>query len=98
MTHQTHAVGQAVRLLGEFRNYDRALADPDSVIARVRAPDGTTTVYTYGVDAALLRLSTGHYSVDVTLTASGQWSFKFEGTGAVTAADEDFVTVERTAF
>jgi len=36
--------------------------------------------------------------VDVDLTIAGQWFYRFEGTGAVVAADEVAITAKATVF
>lgn len=54
-------------------------ADPSAVVLRVRAPDGTVATPTPVHDS----LGVWHY--DLTVTASGIWRYRWEGTGA--AAD-----------
>ena len=56
-------------------------------------PSGTVTVYTFGVDAELVKASTGVFYVDWTFLLAGDHYWRMEGTGAVTAAAEDFERV-----
>ena len=59
------------------------LADPTSVIFRVRDPGGNVTTHTYGVDGALIKSGTGDYYENLATDESGDWEYEFEGTGAV---------------
>lgn len=59
----------------KFQYYSRAL--------------GVTTTLTYGVDAALVKISTGNYYVDVnTRESAGQFDWYFYSTGTGQAADQ----------
>lgn len=95
---QEYNVGAGVRLFGEFRNYARELDDPSTVVFKLRSPAPSVTTYTYGVDAEVVRQGPGHYYVDVQFDQAGKWYYRFEGSGDVTAADEECITVERTVF
>ncbi|MGE3835769.1 MAG: hypothetical protein AB7H43_13445 [Acidimicrobiia bacterium] len=70
-------------------NNDRAQPkDPTTVRLLVQPGDGAAPfALVYGVDAALVKLSTGVYAYDTRITRSGTWRFRAEGTGAVTAAN-----------
>lgn len=48
--------------------------------------------------AVVTKDSTGNYHVDVDLTIAGQWFYRFEGAGAVVAADEVAITAKATVF
>jgi hypothetical protein len=65
---------------------DGTLTDPTTVTVTAIRPSGRTT-YTYGVDAALTKLSTGRYKVAVPITESGPWTLVFKGTGAAAEVD-----------
>ncbi len=54
------------------------LYDADDVTLTVRDPGGTSTIYTYGIDAELTRVSTGVYRFPILLTAAGNttWSWQ----------------------
>jgi hypothetical protein len=58
-----------------------------TVVLRVKAPDGTVTT------PSVTHVGTGSYSARVTLSAAGPWSYRWEATGAVIAADEGQVQV-----
>lgn len=91
--------GQGVRCYGSFAAEDgTTLTDPTTITFKVKNPAGSTTTYVYGTDAQLVKIGTGRYRVDVTANAAGLWTYRFEGTGAVVAADEQTFTVNGGAF
>ena len=49
--------------------------DPDVVRLRVIDPSGIETLYTYGVDAELIRDDVGDYRLALTFTESGEWFY-----------------------
>jgi hypothetical protein len=75
-------LGDIVRLSVNFK-VNGILTDPTGVTATVRKPDGTTTAYAY--PATIVKDGVGLYHLDVTVDQSGEWTYKFVGTG--TAAD-----------
>lgn len=89
-----YMVGQAVRLSAVFSNSAGTAADPTTITCKVRNPAGTIASYTPTKD------STGNYHYDVTIASdgNGEWLFRFEGTGAVTAAEESSFWVRDSAF
>ncbi|MDL1909699.1 hypothetical protein FBQ81_03245 [Chloroflexi bacterium CFX6] len=96
MTISLYKRGQKVRCSVEFR-VDGILTDPTTVSAKVKSPSGTVTTYVYLTDAALVRDSAGAFHLDVVALLSGQWHFRFEGTGTCTAVEESVFNV-RSAF
>jgi hypothetical protein len=56
------------------------LTDPSSVTCIVRTPAGVQTTYTYGVDAALSKVSVGLYQVVIHLQERGTYKWKWTGT------------------
>lgn len=72
--------------------------DPISVTLVVQKPDGTQLVYGWpsaGANGTLTRESAGRFYFDVLLDQSGKWQFRLSGTGAVTAASEGSLRVQR---
>ncbi len=94
----TYEKGDAVRCSAAFTTSAGVAADPTAVYFQFRTPGGTTTTYTYGVDASLVKSSTGNYYVDVNANAVGQWAYRFYSTGTGQSADEDIFTVAETLF
>lgn len=87
-----YKTGQKVRCAVVFtvNNVD---TDPTVVTVKVRQPNGTMTTYVYGTDAAVVKTAAGIYYVDVTTDQRGEWNFRFEGTGACTAVEEQAFNV-----
>lgn len=89
--------GDVVRATGSFTGGGAAI-DPDSVSFRVKAPDGTVTVYVYLTDAELVKEATGVYHVDVDANANGEWFYRWESSGLGQAAAEGRFIVKASAF
>ena len=83
-------IGTRRRVQATFKNSASppVAADPTTIVFHQRSPLGVRTSYTYVTNAEVVRTATGVYHVDVTPTEPGVWSFRFEGTGTVTAVDE----------
>lgn len=79
--------GDLVRITATFRNAADALTDPTSVTFRHQSPSGTTTSKTFAA-GEVTRDSLGVFYYEWVPDASGMWSWRFEGTGAVAQVDE----------
>jgi hypothetical protein len=90
-------VGDLVRISGVVETSDTAV-DPTVVKFSYKAPSAAAVTYTYNSDLQLVKDSTGHYHVDVSVTEPGQWYYKFWSTGTGQGAFEDGFVVERTQF
>jgi len=86
--------GDLVRCSAAFTDADGNYLDPTAVLFRFKKPDGTTTTYTYGADAELVKDAVGRYHVDVDADAEGVWAYRFESTGTGQAAGEEAFTVD----
>lgn len=91
-------IGDKVRLTATFTNLAGTATDPSTVTFRMKLPGGTTTTYTYGSTAELVKSSTGVYYVDWTFSVAGSHYYRFAGTGTVAAADEGVLTPRRSQF
>lgn len=91
-------IGDRVRVSVRFRDLRGALADPTAVTAKTKTPSGTTTSYVYGTADELVRDDTGRYHLDIDVSASGYWAYRFEGTGDVVAAAEGRFEVDTSEF
>lgn len=74
-----------------FTNSAGVLTDPTTVTLRWRVAGGAETTYTWtavvpGTD--IVRDSVGVFHADITVTSPGLHYFRWEGTGAVAAAEE----------
>lgn len=88
--------GSLVTLVGTFRDASGALVDPGAVTFKVKNPAGTTTSYTYA-SGAVTKVSAGVYSLNVSVTAGGNWGYRIEGTdGAQAATDGTFFATAAT--
>jgi hypothetical protein len=72
------------------------LTDPTVITFEFKTPSGTSTTYTYGVDAQLVKIAVGKYQVILTASASGIWSWRFAATGTIVAALEGEFTVDQS--
>jgi hypothetical protein len=66
--------------------------DPTIVVVYVRSPNGVLTTATYPT-TDLTQESVGTYRYEFTANVAGSWAVRFEGTGAVEAAGEQFIVV-----
>ena len=78
-----------------FKNIAGTLTDPTTVRLKWRRFD-TVTTWTYGVDSQVVRDSAGLYRADIPVTDAGTHYFRWEGTGAVIAAEESSFFVGST--
>lgn len=93
-----YSKGDLVRCSAAFATSAGTATNPSVVRCQVTDPAGTTTTYTYGTDAALVRASTGNYYVDVDANRSGTWRYRFYSTGTGQAADEGAFKVKDSWF
>lgn len=82
-----YAKDSLVRVSSEFTVLSTD-TDPTVVKCYYKDPNNTVTTLVYGTDAALVRDATGKYHVDISATTAGNWWYRFEATGTVTAANE----------
>lgn len=95
----SYVLGQSVKLSGAFTDDDGAAANPTTVTCRVKAPDGTVTIYTSATTPAVVNTATGTYDLVISVDQPGYWTYRWEGdTGAVTPRDEDQFHVMSSAF
>lgn len=81
-----------------FTNLPGTPTDPTAVTLVVQKPDGTQLAYGWpssGVNGTLTRESAGRFYFDVLMDQAGKWQFRLAGTGAVTAASEGSLRVQR---
>lgn len=94
----SYDIGDRRKLSATITDEDGALIDPDTLIFKIKLPDGTVTTYTYGTDVELVRDSIGVFHVywDVE-TAGGYW-WRFAASGNVGAAEEAYFSVQSSRF
>ena len=96
--YNTYDVGDLVRCFGKFTDQNGTVLDPTNVYFSFKNPAGTTTTYHYGVDAQLIKDSTGNYHVDVNANATGIWYYRFFSTGTGQTSSEGLFTIPVTNF
>lgn len=94
----THDIGDVVRLTGTFKTPAGTPVDPGGVRVKVKDPIGTATTYVYGVDAAVIKDSTGNYHLDVDADKEGIWFYRWEGTTTNKGAGEHSFEVRDSQF
>ena len=91
MTTTTYKLGN-IRQLGITFYSDAAKttpADPTAIVFKLISPGETAaTSYTYGTDAEVVKTGTGVYYFNLTLATDGDYKYSWNGTGAVTYADD----------
>lgn len=91
-------LGELIRVSGTFTNSAGTAADPTGVLFKYMNPEGTSIALVYGVDAALVKDSTGNYHIDVDANQTGTWRWRFYATGTGQTAEEGSFTVDESAF
>lgn len=92
MAYNTYDVGTQVRLSVAFTDVDGNPADPTTVVCRVRNCGGSISTPT------VLQDGTGLYHVDVLLSSTGNWFYRFEGSGALIAVADAQINVTPSPF
>lgn len=94
----TYDKGDVVRCAGTFADSDGTPQDPTAVFFKFKTPGGTITLYTYGVEAELVKDSAGNYHIDIDASEVGTWAYRFYSIGDGKAAGEKLFFVRRTRF
>ncbi len=89
----TYDRGDLVRLTATF-TVSGLPTDPATVSLYLRAPDGTLSTLTYGVDVAIVRASVGVYRYDFSAVAAGQVSYRWAGTSPAQAAEQGSLFIQ----
>lgn len=81
---KTYTAGTLVELMAVFTSVDEggATVDPDTVTSKILLPNGTI------VTPTPVRVGRGYYVVSYTPELNGTYSYRIEGDGAITAANE----------
>lgn len=96
MAEDTYTPGQVTRLTLAVDDLLGAPGDPGSLVLKVRSPYGVITVYTFGVDAEVVRDALGNYHADLPLPDAGQWKYRWELATPNAGAAEGTITVHRS--
>ena len=91
--------GDLIRCTGTFTNAAGTETDPDDVFFKVRDPYRNIIVeYEYGVDAEVIKSSTGIYYSDVSGDVVGKYFYTYYSTGAGQAAGENDFNIKESEF
>lgn len=91
-------IGDVIKLSASFTDDEDVAIDSGQVRLKLKSPAGTTTTYTYGTDADLIKASTGNYYLEFAITAAGIWFYRWEGNTTNLAAEEGSFFVRETSF
>lgn len=86
----TYMPGSVVRLTVTFTN-NAVATDPTTVQLLLKGGTQGLVTYTYG-SSAIAKDSVGNYHYDFTVPSSGQYNYRWTGTGTVVAAAEGSFT------
>lgn len=81
MTINVYDVGDLVTVSGAFTDTSDDPADPSTVSLAYTDPSGNVTTLVFGVDADVVKDSTGNYHVDVSVDEAGDWHYRWISTG-----------------
>lgn len=90
----SYQIGDVPRVRADFTNLEGVPTDPTTVTLQIRSPSGAVTTPAAVNDASVV----GGFYYDLPLSEAGTWTYRFVGTGAVAAADEATLYVERSSF
>lgn len=96
IANREYDIGDSCRTTAYFK-VSGVPADPTTVTLRYKRPDGTSA-YVTTPDAQIVNDEVGTYYADILLNASGDWYYRWEGTGSVTAARERRLSVRVSEF
>lgn len=102
MSSATFDQSDIARMIGTFTSKNdqgqEMPADPTVVTCQVKTPTNVATIFTFGVDAELTKITLGKFKLEIPVPIVGTWTFRWKGTGAVTAADEEKFVVKQSEF
>lgn len=87
----TYDIGDVVRITSTFAQSAVAI-DPTTVALVLKAPDLTSTTYTYAL-ATVTKDSTGNYHVDIPVLQTGTYRYRWTSTGTGAASEESWFQV-----
>jgi hypothetical protein len=88
LTNSKIDIGDLIRLSGTFADLNGNLLDPTVVTLSIKESSGVVASFQYGRDAFVVRESVGKYYMDFAPNMEGLHTYRFAGSGAVTAAEE----------
>lgn len=87
--------GDTVSMNALYFKKDGTLGDPTSAVLKIKDPSGLQTSHSPVRDS----VGTYHFDLVTDLTdQAGLWEYRFEGTGAITSAEEKQFWLRETQF
>lgn len=80
-------IGDIAYIQNIFANSSGVAVDPTTVTLYLADPSGSVGTYTYAA-GNIIKLATGTYYYNGTITQSGYWNARWEGAGAAVAASQ----------
>lgn len=96
IANREYDIGDSCRTTAYFK-MSGVLSDPTTVTLRFKGPDGSVTSISTP-DDRIVNDEVGVYYSDIFLDTSGDWYYRWEGTGAVMAAREKRLSVRPSEF
>lgn len=95
--------GDLSRISAAFVNAAGVATDPTEVVLRVAPPTETVLVYRWptpgvGEGSIVDDAGAGAFHVDVNITESGHWTYRWSGAGTVQSAEEASLYARHSAF
>ena len=94
----TYDYREDVRCTLAVTNSSGTATDPAALNFAFTDPSDNTTTYVFGVDAELVKDSTGNYHVIVDADEAGMWEYVWWGTGSGKGAKEMSFKVRESEF
>ena len=94
MSSKSYITGEVVRIALSLANTLGAAVDPGGLLIKVHAAGQAIVTYTYGVGIMIVRDALGEYHIDLPLTTTGTWVYRWEFSGANAGANEGSITVD----
>jgi hypothetical protein len=99
MAIKEFAWGAAIRVRGKFKIPGTGvLFDPTTVRIAYRQGANPVTIKTFGVDAQVVKESTGIYYLDIDANVVGDWHWRIYSEGTGQTADEGTFKVRSSNF
>ena len=88
-------IGDTARISVALTHPDTGSAvDPGGLTLQVRAPGGSLTTLTYGIDAAMVKEAVGQFRADIDLATAGVWHWRWTASGANKGVAEGQLTAK----
>ena len=91
-------VGDSARLSAAFVDINNNAADPNTITVKYKPPGQSVVTKVYGTDIEVVRDSAGNFHIDLLVSLAGEWQYRWEGTGTVTAAAQNSFTATAAFF